>query len=71
MTTITPEMTEAGVRAYRQADERFQSDEDIVAEIYGAMRLAVVSKVPHAGRNTHGLPISRRRLSGRGAQCTS
>jgi hypothetical protein len=48
MTTITPEMIKAGVRAYRKADERFQSDEDIVAEIYAAMRLAVDNQVTSA-----------------------
>jgi hypothetical protein len=40
MTPITPEMIKAGVRTYCRADERVQSDEDIVAEIYAAMRLA-------------------------------
>jgi hypothetical protein len=46
VTAITPEMIEAGVRVYRRADERFQSDEDIVAEIYAATRLAVDRRMP-------------------------
>jgi hypothetical protein len=48
MTAITPEMIKAGVDAYCccRADEQVQSDEDIVAEIYAAMRLALDRHMP-------------------------
>ena len=37
---ITESMIKAGVRAYMRADERVQSDEEIVSEIFRAMRSA-------------------------------
>jgi hypothetical protein len=46
MTGITPEMIAAGVRVYRRADERVESDEDIVAEIYAAMATVADRRMP-------------------------
>jgi len=37
---ITKSMIKAGVRAYMRADERVQSDEEIVSEIFRAMSSA-------------------------------
>lgn len=46
---VTPEMIEAGLQVYFRRDTRYESEEDIVAEIYSAMAGAHTKK-PMQGR---------------------
>lgn len=52
---VTEEMVRAGVLEYARADERFQSDEEIVRKIFIAMKLAAPAPARNskASNSTH------------------
>jgi hypothetical protein len=52
---VTEDMVEAGVFEYAKADDRFQSDEEIVTNIFVAMKLAAspVKRNSKASNNIH------------------